>query len=979
MATFRRFLLRLVHFFQPHRADSELERELAAHLGVLEDEYKRRGLTDAEARLAARRAFGGVAQAKELHRDARSFRWLSDLRQDTRFAARALVGAPGFTAVVIGTLALGIGANTAIFSVVHAVLLRSLPYPGADRFVRIAIQFDPDDGSGSKTSAAPVSFQDLEVLRSRSRTLSNLGSYGPEAVTLSGRGEAVHLSGVRISPQVMAMLEATPLMGRLLEPREEASGLDRVAVISYSMWQRRFGADDAILGKPIVLDGIQYEVVGVMRPGFQFPNADAEFWTPFVWRPGQRSTVVGRLTAGASFLTASTEVNDLMRLAREERRSAGGPSPIGPLSSPGAAPRPGPPPSAGPPPPPGSRAGAPPPPPGPGAGSPPPPPGPGAGPPPPPSGGAAKGAGTLRSEPIPKRFFVVNLHGELVAGAKTPLVILSGAVGFVLLIACVNVGGLLLARGIRREREIWVRLALGAGRGRVVRQLVTESMLLTLVGGFAGIWLAVSGVRWLRVFGAGMPRQDLGASSIVPRLHEVGIDGTVLLFALGVSVVAGLACGLAPALWQSHVEARGELARETSLSAPGFNVFRRSRGRALLVVVQIGLAVVLLLSSGLLIRSFLKLSSVDPGYATTRVLTFQVALSPNQPALRFSEELIARVQGLPGVRAAGYADHLPLTRSNLGHAQLSPRSQARQSSTAAPPPPPPPGVVGKPDFPVAHLVSRDFLSALGVDVIEGRGFSDADPVGRPHSLLINRTLARSGFVGENPVGARVYTGDVPWDIIGIVEDVRETGLADPPGSAIFANLERAGADSRLFEHSSPYFAVRTDGSPTALVPAIREIVRQLDPQTAPDRIATMEQILSNSMLQPRFYAGMFGLFALIAGTLAVVGIYGGIAFAVSSRTREIGIRVALGASRYQVFRAIVGDVLLLAAVGIAAGVAGGAMLTRYLQQMLFELTPLDPAVFIAMPVVLASAVLGAAFLSARPALTVVPLAALRHE
>jgi predicted permease len=967
MAAFRRLLLRLVHSFQPHRAESELERELAAHLGLLEDEYKRRGLTDAEARLAARRALGGVAQAKEFHRDARSFRWLNDLRQDARFAVRALLRAPGFTAVVVGTLALGIGANTAIFSVVHAVLLRSLPYPGADRFVRIAIQFDPDDGSGSKTSAAPVSVQDLDVLRSRSRTLSNLGTYVTEAVTLSGRGEAVHLNGVRMSPQVMAMLGATPLMGRLLQPREEAAGRDRVTVISYSMWQRRLGGDDAILGKTIVLDGIQYEVVGVMRPGFQFPNADAEFWTPSVWRPGQRSPVVGRLTPGASLMAASTEVNDLMRLAREERRAGGESSPIGPLSPPGAAARPGPPPPAGPPPPPGSPVGAP-----------PPPRGPGGGPPPPPTGGAAKGDRPLRSEPIPTRFFVVPMHDELIAGAKTPLMILSGAVGFVLLIACVNVGGLLLARGIRREREIWVRLALGAGRSRVVRQLVTETMLLTLVGGFAGIWLAVSGVRWLRVFGAGMPRQDLGVSSIVPRLQEVDIDGTVLLFALGVSIVAGLACGLAPALWQSHVEARGELARETSLSAPGFNLFRRSRGRSLLVVVQIGLAVVLLLGSGLLIRSFLKLSSVDPGYATTRVLTFQVALSPNQPALRFSEELIARVQRLPGVRAAGYADHLPLTRSNLGHAQLSLRSEARQSAVE-PPPPPPPDVAGKPDFPVTHVVSRDFLSALGVDIIEGGGFSDADPIGRPHSLLINRTLARSGFVGEHPVGTRVYTGDVPWDIIGIVEDVRETGLADPPGSAIFANLERAGADSRLFEHSSPYFVVRTDGSPTALVPVIREIVRQLDPQTAPDRIATMEQILSNSILRPRFYAGMFGLFALIAGTLSVVGIYGGIAFAVSSRTREIGIRVALGASRYQVFRAIVGDVLLLAAVGIAAGVAGGAMLTRYLQQMLFELTPLDPAVFIGMPVVLASAVLGAALLSTRPALTVAPLAALRHE
>jgi len=557
-------------------------------------------------------------------------------------------------------------------------------------------------------------------------------------------------------------------------------------------------------------------------------------------------------------------------------------------------------------------------------------------------------------------------------------VILSVAVGFVLLIACVNAGGLLLARGIRREREIWVRLALGAGRSRVVRQLVTESMLLTLVGGFAGIWLAVSGVRWLRVFGAGMPRQDLGVSSVVPRLHEVGIDGTVLLFALGVSVVAGLACGLAPALWQSHLEARGELAREASLSAPGFNLFRRPRGRALLVVVQIGLAVVLLLGSGLLIRSFLKLSSVNPGYATTRVLTFQVPLSPNQSALRFSADLIARIKGLPGVRAAGYADHLPLTRSNLRHVGLSTRSAPSQS-IGPPPPPPPPGIIGRPDFPVAHIVSRDFLAALGIAVVEGRGFSDADPVGRPHSMLINRTLARSGFLGEHPVGTRVYTGDVPWDITGIVEDARETGLADPPGPQIFVSLERSGTDDEMFGHSSPYFAVRTDIPPASLIPAIRRIVNDVDPQTAPDRIATMEQILSNSILQPRFYAGMFGLFALIAGTLAVVGIYGGIDFAVSSRTREIGIRVALGASRYQVFRAIVGDVLLLAAVGIAAGVAGGAMLTRYLQQMLFELTPLDPAVFIAMPVVLASAVLGAALLSARPALTVAQLAALRHE
>jgi putative ABC transport system permease protein len=571
---------------------------------------------------------------------------------------------------------------------------------------------------------------------------------------------------------------------------------------------------------------------------------------------------------------------------------------------------------------------------------------------------------------------VVSLLGEMTAGARTPLILLSAAVGFVLLIACVNVGGLLLARGLNREREIWVRLALGAGRSRVVRQLVTESLFLTLLGGVSGSWLAAAAVRWLRVFGGAMPRPDLDTSSIVPRLHEVDIDGTVLLFALGVSVVAGLACGLAPALWQSRVEARGELARDAGLSA-GFNLFRRSRGRALLVMAQISLAVILLLGSGLLIRSFLKLSSVNPGYATTHVLTFQLALSPGQSALRFSEELTARLQRLPGVRAAGYADHLPLTRSNLGHVALSTRPQSSQSSR--PPAPPPPGAVGKPDFPVVHLVSPGFLDALGVAVIEGRGFSDADPVSQPKGLLINRALARSGYLGEHPIGTRVYTGTVPWDIIGVVEDIRETGLATPPGPQIFANLEQSGATDDMFGHSSPYFALQTDASPSSLIPTIRRVVSELEPQMVPDRIATMDAIISNSILQPRFYAGLFGLLALMAATLATVGIYGGISFAVSRRTREIGIRMALGASRYQVIRLIVGDTLLLAAAGIVAGVAGGAVLTRYLENMLFDLTPLDSAVFIATPLMLSAAVLAAALLSVRPALTVAPMTALRHE
>jgi predicted permease len=975
MASLRQFLHRLVSFFRPSRAESELEREVAAHLGILEDEYRRSGMSADDARVAARRALGGVDRAKDLHRDARSFRWLEDLWRDIRFAARSLTRAPGFTAVVIVTLALGIGANTAIFSVVHGVLLRSLPYPDADRFARIFTQFEPNDGSGTRTSPAAVFFTDLQLLRTRARTVSHLGTYVTETSTMSGRGPAVRVNGVRISPQVMAMLGASPFMGRLLEAREEAPGLSRVAVISYSMWQRHFGSDVAIIGKTITLSASQHTVVGVTRPGFHFPHAEAEYWVPYAWPPRAQPAIVGRVNKGFTFQEASAEVNDLLRSAQAERdarlaRNGNGmPGPNGPYM-PGQRLQ-----APGPPPPPGPRAAGPPPPPGPPPGPPPP------GPPSPPPGAMApppptKGAGPVTSESkaitVKPRFVVMGLQTDLVADAKTPLVILSCAVGFVLLIACVNVGGLFLARGARRGREIWVRLALGAGRGRVVRQLLTESLLLTLIGGAAGVWLAIMGVRWIRAFGAALPRQDLDRPSIVPRLDEVGIDGMVLFFALAISVVAGLACGLAPALWQSRVEGRGELTREGGSSSHGFNVFRRSRARAFLVVVQIGLAIVLLLGGGLLIRSFLKLSSVNPGYETTSVLTFQVALPPGQSALTFSKDLIARVQGLSGVRAAGYADRLPLMRSSLGTTRLT---LEPSTSNVAPPPPPPPGTPGVPGFPTTHIVSGDFLKAMGIAIVEGRGFSGGGPGDFP--LLINRTLARSGYLGAHPVGTRVFTNERGWTVIGVVDDVRQSGLAEPAGHQIFANMELA--DDSMFTTSSPYFAVRTDGPAGALASAIREIVRDVDPQAVPDRIATMEEIVSNSVLRPRFYAGIFTLFAIVAGTLAVVGIHGGIAFAVNRRTREIGIRMALGASRLQVLRTVVGEGLTLAGIGIAAGVAGGMALTRYLEQMLFDLTPLDPAVFVLVPVVFAIVVGLAAYLSARPATKIAPMQSLRLE
>jgi predicted permease len=572
------------------------------------------------------------------------------------------------------------------------------------------------------------------------------------------------------------------------------------------------------------------------------------------------------------------------------------------------------------------------------------------------------------SPAVEPRFVVVSLLDNIVADVRTPMTIVSCGVAFVLLIACVNVAGLLSARSLAREREIWLRLALGASRGRVIRLMMTESLLLTMIGGGVGVWLSALGVRWMRTIG-----------DILPRADEIRVDTTTLLVAVGLTLASGVACGLAPALWQSGADARRARAQRSSTTSRGPRVLRRGRAHAALLVVQISLAVVLLLGGGLLIRSFLKLSSVDPGYAATQVLTFQVALPPGESALTFAADVNARLQVLPGVKASGYADHLPLARSSLGHVRLTTRPQP-SSSSSAPPPPPPPGIGGKPDYPTAHLISPNFLTAMGVRVIEGRSLLDVDRTSQPRALLINKLLARSGYLGEHPIGTTVYTGgSVAWTVVGVVEDFRETAIASPPGAEILVDIDNLGTSDALFGSSSPAFAVRTDGSPMALIPAIRDAVRAVNPNTSPDRIATMDDIVSHSILKPRFYASTLGLFAAIAGVLAVAGIYAGIASAVGRRTREIGIRVALGASRLQILWTVAGDMLVLAAIGIAGGITVGVWLTRFLQQMLYDLTPLDPVVFVAIPLVFGVTAMSAAIISARPAFSIAPLIALRHE
>jgi putative ABC transport system permease protein len=548
-------------------------------------------------------------------------------------------------------------------------------------------------------------------------------------------------------------------------------------------------------------------------------------------------------------------------------------------------------------------------------------------------------------------------------------------VAFVLLIACVNVASLLLARAAARQREVAVRVALGAGRSRLFRQVLTESILLAFAGGATGIAVAFGGIRLLQALGAALPRRDLGPSFSVPRLGEVGIDASVLTFTIVVSLVCGVVFGLMPGIRQLRSNQADLLRDQQGSSISGFSLLRHHRIRGLLVVAEVALATVLLVGGALLIRSFAKLSGVNPGYASTGILTFQVALPAGTPNVAFRDELVTRLEAVSGAHSVGYADQLPMS---FGRGVVSLRTTP-QPPLKPPPPPGPGGSTNPPEFPELRIVSRDFLDVMGIRVVAGRGFGATDSA-RERVLLINRTLARSGLLGEDPVGAQVYAvGTEPWEVAGIVEDVRQYGLDQQPGPQIFIDFHQHPSAAAIGSTPAPYFAVRTNLSLTAMMPTIRAIVHQMNPQATLDNVATIDQLLSNSIIRPRFYAVLLGLFAGIAVMLAVVGIYGIITFSVVQRTREIGVRVALGARPAQVLGLVLRQVMILTVIGIGAGMAGAAAVTRYLSEMLFGLTPLDPMTFVAVPVIFAAAAALAALIPARRATTVDPLTALRVE
>jgi putative ABC transport system permease protein len=810
------------------------------------------------------------------------------MRHDVRHAIRQLARSPGFTAVVVVTLAVGIGATTAIFSVVEAVLLRPLPYPNSQRLVRIVEHTaGPVNDIGYRQSLASIWARDLPVLSAQAPTLSHVGVYSAVTATVVVQpGAPLRLEGSRMSRAVFDMLGVRPSLGRTFLATEEDSSAAPVVVLSYSMWQRYFGGRTDVLGRSMLVDGAPSTIVGVMPAQFQFPEAQTLFWAPFALGGRQRVAPVARLADGVTAEAASANVDAaLHQIRKTEPRFPG-------------------------------RA----------------------------------------STSAASRFEVRTIHEHLVAPVRPVIVVLASAVAFVLLIACVNVTNLLLIRNAERRRELAVRVALGASPGRVVRYVLTETLLLTAGGGAAGVLLALGSVSVLRTLGTSLARRDLTPGVSIPRLEEIRIDGTALIFSVVITLSVGLFVSFLPivrhALSRRLDVLQGGLTRIASAnSSPSRG------GRAALLVAQTALATMALIAGGLLVHSFLNLARVDPGYEPAHLLTFTVRSSTSAGAVPFCEEVAARLRGLPGVKAVGYTEILPMVRFRTG----GPLTPVRSMPAGTPPPPSPIDI---------RVVSHDFVAAMGMRIVAGRSLRQDD--GR--AVLMNETLARSGFLGPRALGQQVFVAGHPgpFDVVGIVRDVRQYGLDQEPDPQVFVDARQLPPGN-----SSPYFAMRVDGAPTGYVSSVREAVRQIDSSAVLDNVATMQQVVSNALSRPRLFAVLAATFGIVGGLLAAVGVFGVTAYAVGQRTRELAIRLALGARPQELVLLVMRQGVGATVVGLILGVIGSVALSRYLQGALFGITPLDPTTFALASVMFFMVAILATLIPARRMSRVDPVVALR--
>jgi putative ABC transport system permease protein len=866
-------------FWRRQRQDKELEEEIQAHLEMAKRDRMERGQTAEEAQAAARREFGNVGLIKEVTREMWGWTWLERLGQDLRYGARMLLKSPGFTLISILTLALGIGANTAIFSVIDAVLLRPLAFNEPDRLARLYQVSDKNT-----FSRQPVSGPNFQDCKNQSRMFESLAAYGNRIANITGADEPERVLLTAVSADYFKVMKVEPVLGRAFLPEEDKPGGPRVVILSYGFWQQRFGADPNIVGKTLTLDGYNFTIIGVMPREAQL-SSNRQFWRPLgadyyaTNRGNQFLNVIGRLKPGVSWPQVQTEMDSLVeRFAKEDPWLGSG--------------------------------------------------------------------WCLVVRPIAE---------EVVGPIRPSLLLLLGAVGFVLLIACANVASLLLARAASREKEFAVRAALGASRWRLMRQLGVESMLLAMVGGALALLLAPWTTKALVALSAG-----------IPRMEEIGVDHRVLGFTLAVSLLTGLIFGLFPALQIS----KPDLNESLKEGGRGGGGVRRHRLRSLLVVTEVALSMVLLVGAGLMIKSFWRLLAVDPGFTPERVLSMELSL-PRQrypqaeQQAAFSAHLVRELAAAPDVESVGVIANRPFSNSNMGYAFI---------------------IEGRPPLPLGQITSADYNSAtpdyfqtLSIPLLKGRVFTEQDTGQSPPVAVISETMARHFWPGEDPVGQRLIIDDGgpnPRQIVGVVGDVKHYGLEDGARQAMYLPFTQ-----------KPYrimtLMVRASGGDSNVTAAVRRRIRELEKDAPINSVITMSQVVSNSVAPRRFSTLLLAIFAGFALLLAMVGVYGVMSYAVERRTHEIGIRMALGARASDVLRLVIRQGMTLAVVGVAIGTlfafAMAKLITNFYSGMLFGVEPTDWSTYALIALLLLAVALMPCLIPARRATKVDPLVAIRCE
>jgi putative ABC transport system permease protein len=868
-------------FFR-RRRDQELREEIEGHLAEAVRERTERGESAAEAEAAARRELGNALLVREVTRDTWGFGLLDELVQDASYALRVFRRNPAFSFVAVLTLALGIGANVAIFDVVHAVLLRPLPLPDDERLVIVGPEW-----RGAVGSVAPADFLDL---RRQNTVFAGMTAVRTVSLDLREGEQPERREGVIVTPEFFDVVGVKPSLGRGFLPDEQGAGRDHVVVISDSLWRGRLGASAHVLGRRLLLNNEPYIVIGVAPPGFRFPD-DAELWLPPLFAVPQRIgepqdpsqnrgshyfETYARLEPGVTYAEAQADVSVVMaRIAQED-----------------------------------------------------------------PTADARGGA------------LVRNLREHLVGESRRALLVMLGAVGLVLLVACANVASLLLARGAARQRELAVRTALGASRGRVVRLVLTESLVLGLLGGALGVALAA----------ACFPLLVRLVPESAQNLVRLQLDPAVLLSAVAVALVTSVVFGLSPAL--VAVAGRGAAALHDAVRSSTAGRSRRGFQRAL-VAAETALALVLLAGAGLLVKSFLRMRSVDPGFRPEGVLSMSVNLPPAAypdaaRRLAYAREALANLEKVPGVTAAALVTRVPLRPGSSSRGvKIEGRSYTPEQHVEK-------------VIPNYAAVSPGYFHTLGIPVLSGRDFSRDDAPGRPKVAVVSASLAEAFWPGESPIGRRLELNQDKFEVVGVVGDVHTATLWQRPLPLLYAPFEQ---DPWIFMS----FVTRTARAPSSIAGGVRRAIQAVDESLPVTGVRTLEQVVSESLGPRRFQAGLIGAFAGLALVLAMMGIYGVMSYAVAQRTREIGIRAALGAEPGRLFREVVGEGLRVVGLGALLGLAGAYVVRSALTSLLFEVSPFDPLTFTLVLLLLVVVAACACLVPARRAMRVDPVVALRTE